>query len=139
MSHTLQHRGKVERVEEGKVFVRVEKQTACAGCHAKGLCGEKGEARIMEVATPYASTFEVGESVVVALLSASMGWSSIVWGYVMPLVVLLVVLFSLKAIGTEDGIAAVASIAAVALYYVVLYALRSKFEKRIQFTIIKES
>ena len=139
MSHTLQHRGKVERVEGSKVFVRVEKQTACAGCHAKGLCGEKGEARIMEVATPYASTFEVGESVVVALVRESMGWSSVIWGYVLPLMVLLAVLFGFKAFGAEDGIAAVASIVAVAIYYVVLYALRSKFERRIQFTIIKES
>ncbi|MBQ8366414.1 MAG: SoxR reducing system RseC family protein [Alistipes sp.] len=139
MSHTLQHRGKVERIEGGKVFVRVEKQTACAGCHAKGLCGEKGEARIMEVATPYASTFEVGESVVVALVRESMGWSSVVWGYVLPLVALLAVLFGSKAFGAEDGIAAAGSIVAVVIYYVVLYALRSKFERRIQFTIIKES
>lgn len=139
MSHTLRHRGKVERIEGDKVFVRVEKQSACAACHAKGLCGEKDEARIMEVATPYASTFEVGESVVVALVRESMGWSSVVWGYVLPLAVLLAVLFGAKALGAEDGIAAVASIVAVAIYYVVLYALRSKFEKRIQFTIIKES
>lgn len=139
MSATLQHRGKVERIAEDRVFVRVERQAACAGCHAKGLCGEKGAERIMEVATPHASTFEVGESVVVALLRPSMGWSSVVWGYVLPLVALLAVLFGLKAFSVEDGIAAVSSIAAVAVYYVVLYMLRSKFDKRIQFTIIKES
>ncbi|MBQ3174266.1 MAG: SoxR reducing system RseC family protein [Alistipes sp.] len=138
MSHTLQHRGKVDHITNDKVFVRVEKQTACAGCHAKGLCGEKGEERIMEVTTPYASTFEVGESVIVALVNRSMGWSSVAWGYIFPLVVLLVVLFGVKALGAEDGIAAVTSIVAIAIYYAVLYALRSKFEKRIQFTIIKE-
>ena len=138
MSHTLQHRGKVDHITNDKVFVRVEKQTACAGCHAKGLCGEKGEERIMEVTTPYASTFEVGESVIVSLVNRSMGWSSVAWGYIFPLVVLLVVLFGVKALGAEDGIAAVTSIVAIAIYYAVLYALRSKFEKRIQFTIIKE-
>ncbi|MBQ3249409.1 MAG: SoxR reducing system RseC family protein [Alistipes sp.] len=138
MSHTLQHRGKVDHITNDKVFVRVEKQTACAGCHAKGLCGEKGQERIMEVTTPYASTFEVGESVIVALVNRSMGWSSVAWGYIFPLVVLLVVLFGVKALGAEDGIAAVTSIVAIAIYYAVLYALRSKFEKRIQFTIIKE-
>ena len=92
----------------------------------------------MEVTTPYASTFEVGESVIVALVNRSMGWSSVAWGYIFPLVVLLVVLFGVKALGAEDGIAAVTSIVAIAIYYAVLYALRSKFEKRIQFTIIKE-
>ena len=139
MSHTLQHRGKVDHITNDKVFVRVEKQGACAGCHAKGLCGERGDERIMEVTTPYASTFEVGESVVVALVKRSMGWSSVAWGYMFPLVVLLGVLFGAKALEADNGLAAVTSIVAVAIYYVVLYALRGMFEKRIQFTIIKES
>lgn len=139
MSQSIQHRGRVERIEGDKVYVRVEQQTACAGCHARGMCGEKGAERIIEVQTPYASSFESGERVVVALLRPSMGWSSVVWGYVLPLVVLLVTLFGLKAVGKEDGIAAVASIAAVAIYYVAMYVMRHKFEKRIQFTIIKES
>lgn len=138
MSNTIQHRGKVERIESSKVFVRVEQQTACAGCHAKGLCGQKGAERVMEVVTPHASTFEVGQSVMVALVRHSMGWSSLLWGYVWPLVMLLATLLGAKALGAEDGTAAVASIAAVAAYYVVLYLVRHKFEKRIQFTIIKE-
>ena len=75
----------------------------------------------MEVTTPYASTFEVGESVIVALVNRSMGWSSVAWGYIFPLVVLLVVLFGVKALGAEDGIAAVTSIVAIAIYYAVLY------------------
>lgn len=139
MSQNIQHRGKVERIEGNKVFVRVEQQTACAGCHAKGMCGEKGAERIIEVTTPYASTFEMGEHVVVALLRPSMGWSSVVWGYILPLVVLLATLFGLKAFGMEDGVSAVASIGAVVIYYVAMYVMRHKFEQRIQFTIIKES
>lgn len=139
MSQNIQHRGKVERIEGDKVFVRVEKQTACSGCHAKGMCGEKGAERIMEVSTPHASSFTVGESVVVALLRPSMGWSSVAWGYVLPLVVLLSVLFGFKALGMEDGVSAVASIGAVVVYYVAMYIMRHKFEQRIQFTIIKES
>lgn len=138
MSHTIQHRGRVERIAKDIVFVRVERQSACAGCHAKGLCGERGSERIIEVKTPYASTYEVGDSVVVALLRPSMGWSSIVWGYISPLATLLVTLLGLKAFGVGDGAAAVASIVAVGIYYVALYIMRHKFERRIQFTIIKE-
>ena len=138
MSVTIQHRGVVERIDGDKVFVKVEKESACQACHAKGLCGERGGVRIIEVTTEYASSFAVGEAVVVALLKGRMAISSLVWGYLIPLVVLLVVLLSLHGLGVEDGIAAISTLGAVALYYVVLYLRRRQFEKRIQFTIIKE-
>ena len=139
MSHTIQHRGIVERVEGNKVFVVVEQQSACAGCHAKGMCSVGGaEKRVIEVLTPNASTFKADEHVVVALQRATMGLSSIVWGYLMPLVVLLVVLVGAKAVGVADGPAAVATLASIALYYVGLYLARRRFDRMIKFTIIKE-
>lgn len=138
MGVTIQHKGVVERVEGDKVFVKVEKESACQACHAKGLCGERGGERIIEVVTEYAASFAVGETVVVALLKGRMALSSLIWGYLIPLVVLLVVLLSLHGLGVEDGIAAISTLGAVAIYYVVLYLKRRQFEKKIQFTIIKE-
>ena len=139
MAHTIQHRGVVERVEGDRVFVAVEQQSACAGCHAKGMCSAgSAEKRTIEVRTPHASTYEVDERVVVALQQASMGLSSVVWGYVMPLVVLLVVLVGAKIAGVGDGPAAVATRVGVAIYYVGLYLARRRFERVIKFTIIKE-
>lgn len=121
------------------MFVAVEQQSACAGCHAKGMCSAgSAEKRTIEVRTPHASTFEVDERVVVALQQASMGLSSVVWGYVMPLVVLLVVLVGTKMAGIDDGPAAVATLVGVAIYYVGLYLARRRFERVIKFTIIKE-
>lgn len=138
MAQAIQHRGRVESVEGDKVVVVVAQQTACAGCHARGVCGEKGKERRIEVVTPYAAEYAVGESVIVALMRPSMGFSSVVWGYVLPLVVLLAALFGAKTIGVEDGPAALTSIVAVALYYVAIYLMRNMFDKKIHFTIIKE-
>ena len=138
MAQAIQHRGRVESVEGDKVVVVVAQQTACAGCHARGVCGEKGKERRIEVVTPYAAEYAVGESVIVALMRPSMGFSSVVWGYVLPLVVLLAALFGAKILGVEDGPAALTSIVAVALYYVAIYLMRNMFDKKIHFTIIKE-
>ncbi len=138
MGHTIRHRGVVERAERDRVFVRVEKESACAGCHAKGLCGESGSERVIEVHTPQAEEYRAGERVVVALERGSMGALSVLWAYVLPLVVLLVVLFGLHALGVGDGPAALASIGAVALYYVGLRVMRHYFDRKIKFTIIKE-
>ena len=67
-----------------------------------------------------------------------MGFSSVVWGYVLPLVVLLAALFGAKILGVEDGPAALTSIVAVAFYYVAIYLMHNMFDKKIHFTIIKE-
>lgn len=134
----IQHDAVVERIEGDKVIVRVEKRGACAGCHAKGICGESGSERIIEVRTPHASEFKTGDKVVVALLKPSMGISSVVWGYLLPLIVLVAILFGCKSLGVEDGPSALASIVAVALYYVGIYFTRKIFERKIEFTIFKE-
>ena len=138
MSSTLQHRGVVTRVEAQTVVVSVVAQSACAGCHAKGICGESGAERVIVVKTSNASEYSVGESVVVALQRRSMALVSVVWGYVVPLVVLLAVLFGSVSLGLSDGIAALSTILAVVIYYVGLYVARRVFERKIEFTIFKE-
>jgi sigma-E factor negative regulatory protein RseC len=113
-------------------------ESACAGCHARGVCGERGEKREIVVKTPYAKEYAPGERVIVALEHNRMGLISVVWSYVLPLILLVGVLFGAKALGANDGIAAVSSMAAISLYYVALYLMRKMFDKQIKFTIIKE-
>lgn len=138
MGSSVQHRGIVERIVGDIVYVSVEQQSACAACHAKGICTEQGAKRTIEVRSEHASQYNVGDRVIVALLNNAMGFSSIIWGYMLPLVVLIVGLLLCKAIGLGDGPSAVISIVAVAIYYGAMYIFRNKIEKKIQFTIIKE-
>ena len=138
MSHTIQHRGTVERVIHNRVYVCVERQSACAGCHAKGLCGGGGAQRTIEVRTHYAEEYKVGDRVIVVLLKPTMGTASILWGYMLPLVILLATLGISKVAGAGDGPAAVITIAMVCVYYFALWLARHHFDKKIQFTIIKE-
>ena len=138
MSSALQHRGVVTSVDADAVTVSVMAESACAGCHAKGICGESGAERIIRVVTPDASAYSVDDRVVVALKRQSMAMSSVVWGYIVPLLVLLVALFGSVALGFSDGVAAIASIVSVAIYYAGLYLIRKIFERKIEFTIFKE-
>ena len=138
MGRRIEHRGVVESVSEGMVCVRTERKTACAECHAKGLCGEQGGERLIKVTTHEASAFEVGEQVIVALENTTMAFSAILWAYLFPLCILLAVLFSAHALHLSDGVAALSSLGATALYYVVLYIMRRYFERKIKFTIIKK-
>ena len=138
MGRRIEHRGIVESVSGGVVMVRTERKTACAECHAKAICGEQGGERLIKVTTAEASVFAVGDKVIVALENTTMAFSAILWAYLFPLCILLAVLFSAHAIGLSDGVAALSSLGATALYYIVLYIMRRYFERKIKFTIIKE-
>ncbi|MBO5901382.1 MAG: SoxR reducing system RseC family protein [Alistipes sp.] len=138
MGRRIEHRGVVESVAAGVVMVRTERKTACAECHAKGLCGEQGGERLIRVATSEASAFAAGDRVIVALENTTMAFSAILWAYIFPLCILLAVLFLAHALKFSDGVAALASLGITALYYVVLYTVRRYFERKIKFTIIKE-
>ncbi|MBO7198761.1 MAG: SoxR reducing system RseC family protein [Alistipes sp.] len=138
MSSSLQHRGVVESVAGDRVVVSVVPESACAGCHAKGICDKRGDKREIVVRTPYAAEFTTGEHVIVALEHNRMGVMSVVWSYVLPLVVLLGVLLGTKACGVEDGVAALSSMAAMVIYFVALYLMRRMFDRKIKFTIIKD-
>ena len=134
----VKHCGEVVRVEGQSVFVRMTVNSACSGCHAKGVCGasEKTD-KIVEVVTSEASAYEVGESVEVALMRNDMGPQSVILAYVVPFFVLTIALLGALAVGASEGVAVVASLVGVVVWYVVLYALRSKIKDRIKFIIIK--
>lgn len=138
MVNQLQHKGVVESISGDVVIVSVVPESACAGCHAKGICGERGGKREIVVRTPYAAEYRPGERVVVALEHNRMGLMSVVWSYVLPLIVLLGVLFGVKAFGIDDGIAAISAMGAMSLYFVALYVMRRMFDRKIKFTIIKD-
>lgn len=138
MSQPIEHTGVVERIDGSKITVVVEQQSACVACHAKGLCSEQGSRKVIEADSDNPELFSIGDTVRVALESNRMALQSVVWGYILPFVVLIVALVIAKILGATDGIAALATLLSVALYYVVLYTLRHYFERNIKFTITKE-
>lgn len=136
----VKHCGEVIRVEGHSVFVRMTVNSACAACHAKGVCGVSESAeKIVEVESASAADFSVGESVEVALMSDNMGTKSVVLAYVVPFFVLTLMLVGTLLAGAGEGVAVLVAIGGVALYYVVLHLLRDKVKNKIKFIIIKQT
>ena len=136
----VKHCGEVVRIEGQSVFVRMTVNSACSGCHAKAVCGvSESTEKIVEVETLLASDFQIGESVEVALLDNSMGTKSVVLAYVVPFFVLTVVLLGALAFGVGEGVAVLAAIGGVAVYYAALHLLRDKVKSKIKFIIIKQT
>ena len=136
----IKHSGEVVRVERNVVYVRMTVNSACSGCHAKAVCGlDESEDKIVEVATSLALEYNIGERVEVALQSESMGTKAVVLTYVVPFFVLSLLLVAAVVGGLGEGLAVVAALAGVVVYYGVLYLLRDKIKNRIKFIIIRQA
>ncbi len=136
-SKKFTHSGKVLSVEGNTLRVGFQTSGACGGCSARSKCGMvDSSTREVLVELRSGESYSVGENVEVAI-SYQMGIMSVVVAYIIPLVILVGALGLAATLGVDEGIAALISLAMVAIYYFVVYLNRSKLDKQIKFTIEK--
>jgi sigma-E factor negative regulatory protein RseC len=132
-SADIEHTGIVHSVGEHGITVRIEVHPACAGCQAAGICSSSGtNEKFFHL--PFQENLHKGQRVHV-VTSLSNGYKALVLGYILPLFILLALLVILLAAGCSEIIAGVGSVVAVVVYYLALYLLRNRIEKKIKFTL----
>lgn len=137
MSKPIQHIGRVVEVSRRAVRVEIVAESACGSCKARSACGMGEEShKIVDVPAADAASFDAGERCLVSVERRA-GLRAVLWAYCMPLAVLLATLVICTVSGTGEGIAAAASLGAVAAYYLVMRLLRNRLETNIIFKIKK--
>ena len=138
-TNNISHIGKVIGVFRDTVTVAVESTEACGSCSSKSACslGVESKTRNILINTPEAAEYSVGEVVRVSA-KAQMGLLAVALCYAAPAVVLVAALAIFVASGMAEGIAALASLGAVAVYFAVLWLFRDKLAQKISFSIHKE-
>lgn len=113
-------------------------ESACASCHAKSACGA-ADTKLYEVDAriPQGDTFAVGEEVRVAVHNQQ-GYFAIFLGYVLPFLLLMLALVVTNVLGASELVMALGMLGMLAVYYFVLYLLRSRVSRRFSFTISSE-
>ena len=76
--------------------------------------------------------------VVTVTTRTQMGLTAVALCYFAPMVTLVVALAVAVGAGVNEGVSALISLAAVGLYYAVLWLLKDKLAKKISFTIQKQ-
>jgi sigma-E factor negative regulatory protein RseC len=133
----ITHSGKIVDITPEFITVEILSESACASCHAAGLCGIS-EAKTKAVQVPATlDGWQIGEEVDVCL-RRSMGHKAVWIAYVIPLLVVMAVLLGLLAAGVAEVSAGLAAIAAAALYYLVVYLFRDALRKEYSFYIKKK-
>ena len=138
-TNNISHTGKVIGVFRDTVTVAVESTEACGSCSSKSACslGVESKTRNILINTPEAAEYSVGQVVRVSA-KAQMGLLAVALCYAAPAVVIVAALAIFIACGVAEGVAALASLGAVAVYFAVLWLFRDKLAQKISFSIHKE-
>lgn len=133
----IEHRGTVKERVGNTLFVEIERHTACAACHAKGVCSAfDKQDEIIAVTTNEPDSFQVGE-VVQLTLKKSLGTKAVVIGYLCPFLVLTLGLFVTYYLSKNELLSIVIAFAATTLYYIILKKLDNRLKKVFSFFVSK--
>jgi sigma-E factor negative regulatory protein RseC len=131
---SVSHEGVVERMEGETVLVRFIARSACAACHAKGVCSiSNSEEKVVEV-KGVKDSWKAGDHVEV-LLEQRQGFTALMYGYGIPLVILMAVLFTVSAITGREGLSALIAMGSLIPYYLIIWIFRKKISGKFEFHI----
>ena len=133
----IEHKGTVALVGRNFVRVDIEVMEACGSCASRKACAMgQGTTREIMVYTDEAQNYSIGE-VVNVTARQSLGLIAVLFCYVVPLVVLVGALAIAISLGCSEGVAALISLGATALYFLLLAFLRKRISRKVVFTINK--
>lgn len=135
MSNKIKHTGIVDEVEGNCVHVRILQSSACSGCKVAAHCNaSETKEKVIDVVTADARNYQRGDNVVVVADSA-VGFRASLYGYLLPLLLMVVTLIALLAITKSEGIAALSAIGVLVPYYLMVYLLRNQIKNKLNFEI----
>ena len=134
MAKTVSHKGVVVAVDGNKIQVQIESVSACAACHAKGMCTlSDKEDKLIDIESPKAADKKVGD-VVTVVVAQQRGMQAVVLAYILPAIVVILSLVGLLNIVSEP-VAIILSLLLLAVYYLILYLLRNKISSKFVMTL----
>lgn len=134
----IRHAGKVVSVSGSQLKVEILAQTACAGCHARAVCGASdGRTRVIPVRRQDDGSIAVGDDVDV-IIRQGQGFKAVLIAYLIPLFILLVLLLTLPMFFENELVTGLGALVFVALYYLVLAQFRDKLNSGFIFTVEKK-
>ena len=135
MSNKIKHNGVVDGVEEGCVRVRILQSSACSACKVAAHCNaSETKEKIIEVQVADAVKYQQGDSVVV-VADTAVGFRASLYGYLLPLLLMVVSLVAVLKITQSEGYAAMSALGILIPYYIGLYLLRNKLRNKLSFSI----
>lgn len=135
MSNKIKHAGVVDEVEGECVRVRILQSSACSACKVAAHCNaSETKEKIIDVMDADASHYQKGDQVMV-VADTAVGFRASLYGYLLPLILMVVTLVGVLAATHSEGLAALSALGILIPYYVLLFLMRNKLRNRLSFTL----
>lgn len=135
MSNKIKHAGVVDGVEGECVRVRILQSSACSACKVAAHCNaSETKEKVIDVMDADASHYQKGDQVMV-VADTAVGFRASLYGYLLPLILMVVTLVGALAATHSEGLAAVSALGILMPYYVLLFLMRNKLRNRLSFAL----
>ncbi|MFO8129374.1 MAG: SoxR reducing system RseC family protein [Bacteroidales bacterium] len=129
----ITHPGVIQEVNGQNARVRILARSACASCHAKGMCSVADmKEKIIDVNVPRGKTYVPGDRVML-YMEQSMGNKAAFYAYFLPFLLILAVLLITFELTHNEALSGLLSIGILIPYYYVLYLLKDKMKRSFRF------
>lgn len=133
-SSIIKHPATIVDLKRDRTIVKIDQVSACGQCHAKNSCSmAERTTKIIEIngGNP---DLKIGQTVTV-LLKESQGQLAVIFGYVLPCVVLLFSLLVCFAVTGRELFSSMLSLFSLMIYYFVLWTQRTKIQRHFNFSL----
>ncbi len=134
MNNDVRHQGVIAFVEDDHVQVRIVQMAACAACKVASAChASEMKEKLIDV-YHCRKRLSVGDEVTVVASTATAG-RALMLGFGLPLLLMLVVLIAMQLLKAAEGATAIAMLASLIPYYLIIWMMRSRLARQLTFWI----
>lgn len=134
---SVSHVGTIIAIQHNQALVSISRTEACRSCDLQHHCMLfKQQKQINNVPLPPRHNFKIGEQVQISL-STKTCWTSIIVGYILPLLVMIGTAVIFHLLNYSDNITAFISLLSLIPYYIIVYLLNRHRPPQLQFTLQK--
>jgi sigma-E factor negative regulatory protein RseC len=134
MTDIIKHVGTVESIGSS-IQVRIVQKSACSSCTAKSLChSSESKEKIIDIYESHPE-LKVGDEVMI-YGTTSMGLSAVVYAFVVPFFVLMIVLCLCYSLTNHNEVlSGVIALLSMIPYYIGLHLCKDRLKRKFSFTI----
>ncbi|MBN2813547.1 MAG: SoxR reducing system RseC family protein [Bacteroidales bacterium] len=132
----IMQKGTVENVKDNLVKVRIQRDTVCGHCHARGFCEMGSQHDTLIESSDFTDGLKTGDYVEVKM-EQRQGNMAVMLAYLGPFVLLMTLLLIMEAAGAREWVAGLVAITSLVPYFLFLYFFRKKIKRTFSFSVRK--
>lgn len=133
-NETIQHTGVIVGIHEGIAEVKILQTSACAECHAKGMCSAAEMKEKVVEAELRSDDYNIGDTVNIVGKS-SLGILAVLLAYVMPFLLIIITMLVLNIFIDNELIVGTISLCTLVPYFIIMRLFNKRMNTKFRFYV----